>query len=624
MDSKTPIQHQREAQSRLFRNRCLWLVGFFTVIILALGVRLVQMQWANQAHYRTLSENNLLTYIPIPPSRGLITDRNGTWLAINKPTHTLALMPNRRQELVKTIKKLQTIIPISEREKKAFFKSLYQYRHYQPIPLKTKLTDREVALFYTDQYRLPGTLIETQLIRDYPEGSTVGPLLGYVGKINNRDKARIHFADYQAQPIIGKTGLEYQYENILHGEAGADMAQTNANGHIMQLLKHKAGHAGNNLQLTLDLRLQKKAQSLLKDQEGAIVMLDPRNGEIQAMVSGPTFDNNLFSGGISQHNYDQLLNDERHPLFNRALRGRFAPGSTIKPFYALMALNDGFVSKTYSFYDKGRFQVPGTKHVFHDWHASGHGWVNISKAIEVSCDVFFYKLANAMGIKRLNDSLFDFGFGEKTDIDLPHELSGILPTPEWKRGNTGKNWYTGDTIETGIGQGFFSATPLQLASATGALAMRGKHYKPHLLRAQIQPDGSVIKKPIEELAPTSPIKKDAWNTVVSAMRTVIDGRLGTAVRFGPHRHFTVAGKTGTAQVYGHTRDEERAQRNLPKKLRNNHLFIAFAPATNPTIAIAVIVEHSANADKKAGILLREYFRLQREDAKKKEATHASK
>ena len=622
MSSKTPIHHQREKHNRSFRLRTMILVGIFALLILTYCGRLIQLQWANYSHYSSLSQNNLLTYIPRAPSRGLITDRNGEMLAINKPSSTLALMPNKKRKLQATIRAIRKIIPISQREERLFFRSLGQYRHYQPIPLKTRLTEKEVALFYTNQFKFPGSLIRAELIRDYPTGSTMGAILGYVGRINSQDKKRINYNNYQAQPVIGKTGLERQYESILHGQSGAEAAATNANGHIIDLLDHHPATAGKNLTLTIDLRLQKKAQQLLKGIEGSIVMLDPRNGEILAMANAPTFDNNLFSGGISHANYNKLLKDPYHPLFNRALRGRFSPGSTVKPFYALMALNDKLIEPNTLIYDKGTYQVPGTQHVYHDWTwfigRGGHGWVNAKKAIESSCDTFFYDLAYKMGIRSMTDIWRQFGFGQKTGIDLPHELAGIAPSPDWKRGHFGKSWYTGDTIEAGIGQGYLSVTPLQLASSVGMLAMHGHRFRPHLLRATSNNNEAATIRPGEEILPAVTASEQAWKTMLRGMRAVIDGRDGTAFHFGSHRHFSVAGKTGTAQVYGHRRDEVMTRTNIPKKLRNNHLFIAFAPVEHPTVVIAVILEHQANADRKAGILLREYFKLQRADQKREQ------
>lgn len=547
-------------------------------------------------------------------------DRNGKLLAINKPSSTLALMPNKHSKLKATIQSLRKIIPISADEEDDFFHSLGQYRHYQPIPLKSRLTEKQVALFYTNQFQFPGCLIRTELIREYPTGSAMGAILGYVGRINSQDKKRINFNDYQAQPVIGKTGLERQYEDLLHGQSGAEAAATNANGHIIDLVDHHPAVAGKNLILTIDLRLQQKAQELLNGIEGSIVMMDPRNGEILAMANAPTFDNNLFSGGISHTNYNKLLSDPGHPLFNRALRGRFAPGSTVKPFYALMALNNNLIKPTTLIYDKGTYQVPGTEHVYHDWTwflgRGGHGWVDAKKAIESSCDTFFYDLAYNMGIRSMHEIWQRFGFGQTTGIDLPHELAGIAPSPDWKRGHFGKSWYTGDTIEAGIGQGYLSVTPLQLASSVSMLAMRGHRFRPHLLQATTVIDQSPVLAPHEEILPAVTASEQAWNTVLRGMQAVIDGRDGTAFHFGSHPHFSVAGKTGTAQVYGHRRDEVMTRDNIPKKLRNNHLFIAFAPVNNPTVVIAVILEHEANADKKAGILLREYFKLQQTDTKR--------
>lgn len=608
MAHKTPIQHQREQLNHVFRRRALCLLALFTLLILILAARLLQLQWSEYARYSTLSRHNQLTLIPLAPARGLITDRHGVRLAINMPTSTLSLMPNRRGKLSQTINALNTIIPISTHEKNHFFSSLSQYRHFQPVPLKHSLTENEVALFYTNEFKYPGALIQTQLKRYYPTHDAMGPIIGYTGKMNTRDQSTVNMEEYQAESIIGKTGVEKEYENILHGKSGANIAQTNANAHIVALITHHPAVGGRNLMLTIDAPLQETAHNLLKHSEGSIVMLDPRNGEILALARGPSFDDNAFINGISQKNYNTLLKDPDHPLFNRTLRGRYAPGSTIKPFYALMALSAGDVSPEFTLYDAGSFQVPGTKHVYHDWKRSGFGWINVTKAIEVSSDVYFYELAYKLGIDKMSTILDDFGFGRIVNIDLPHELSGILPTPDWKRRAFGNSWYTGDTIEAGIGQGFFSVTPLQLAYATGILAMKGRKFQPHIVKMIQDTNGTMRPVGIIELPPIQGLTTSAWHVVSNAMQLVIDGRHGTATHFGPHPGFTVAGKTGTAQLYGRSRDEENTRRNLPKRLRNNHLFIAFAPVNHPTIAIAVVLEHQPMPDKIAGILLRAYFK----------------
>lgn len=590
----------------LFRNRCfviLIIVLFFTLVLI---IRLAFLQIKNHHFYSTLSRHNLLSIIPIEPNRGLIFDRNGVLLAKNVPTFVLSIIPTSVQNLQATIKKLNKLIPITPDELKQFHHIRYQYRPYQPVPIKLKLTQDEVAKFYVNQYQFPGLIIQTYMMRYYPLGNIVSDVVGYVGRINQRELQQIDPVNYAINDNIGKTGIEKYYEKKLHGHMGAEEAEINATGRIVRILKRIAPKPGDNIYLTIDSKLQAEVEKIMGDESGAIVVMQPGTGQILAMITKPTFNPNLFISGLSQDDYLKLLNSPLHPLYNRAIRGQFAAGSTIKPFFALAGLDDDIVTPQYKIFDPGWFQLPNTSHIYHDWRREGHGWVNLRKAIIVSCDTYFYNLAMNMGINRIIDALHEFGFGKPTGIDMPSELTGLVPTPKWKMGSQGHSWYTGDTIETGIGQGFLLVTPLQLAQAVSILAEHGNRFKPDLLLKTVSPEGKItLQAPILK-PPVFFIEKN-WNLVIHAMQGVIDEPGGTAIFFGKHPGFTVAAKTGTAQVYGHQRDEDSIRTNIPKRLRNNHLFIAFAPVKNPQIAIAVVLEHSALADKIAGKIFNYYF-----------------
>lgn len=600
-------------ETHLFRLRFIALLCCLFIVVLIIIGRLVYLQLIQHHFYSTLSRQNLLGVIPIVPNRGLIFDRNGILLAKNIPSYTLAIIPDDVNHLDRTLEKLQKIISISPEQIKMFKRMRYQYRAYQPIPLKFKLTEQEVAKFYVNRYRFPGVLIETQMMRQYPFSENLSAALGYVGRINQRELAKVDPGLYDPTDSIGKMGIEKYYETWLHGKPGAEEAEINANGEIVRILKHIPAMAGRDLYLTIDSQLQLIAEKALHQESGAIVIMNPSTGEILALVSKPSYDPNPFVSGISYKAYEALLKAPQHPLYNRAIRGQFASGSTIKPFFALIGLDEGIINTTQKVYDPGWFQLPNTQHIYHDWNRGGHGWVNVTRAIEISCDIFFYTLATKMGIHRIDQVLQDFGFGQLTGVDVPEEVPGLVPTPEWKMKTQGQIWYPGDTVITGIGQGFFLVTPLQLAQAVSIIAMRGEHYQPHLLLKSILPNGETEMVPIVQKSPVTLKNPHYWDTVIEAMQGVVSNQ-GTAQFFGKH-DFTVAAKTGTAQVYGNNNhDEDSSQNNLPKHLRDNHLFIAFAPVNNPEIAIAIVIEHEAMADKIAGEIMNAYFQQEKKNA----------
>lgn len=587
-------------EKRLFSFRVIIasiLVGLLALLLLA---RLFDLQYLQYRYYSTQSKNNLLDTIPIAPNRGLIYDRNGELIAKNIPSFTLEVSPDKVHDLNRTLKQLQSILPITQQDIADFQRNMKRSRPYEPVPLYYQLDPQQVAQFYVNRYRFPGVTVDANLIRHYPLGDVTSQVLGYVGRINSRELATVDKDNYSATHYIGKVGIEKYYEQQLHGQVGSAEVEINANGKIIRALQKTEPVPGDNLYLTIDAKLQAVAQKALDGVAGSVVAIDPNNGQVLAMASAPTYDGNLFVTGISQANYDKLLNSPMHPLYNRAIHGEFAPGSTVKPFYALAALDQKLITPSWQIFDPGYFKIPGTKHIYHDWKLTGHGWVNVVKALYVSCDTFFYHLAWKLGISSLDIVLKSFNFGQATGIDMPDEDVGIVPSPKWKLKYKQTHWYTGDTIETGIGQGFMLVTPLQLAVAVATLATKGTMYQPTLLLKTQLPDGKIIPNQpviIKQIELRNP---EAWKTVYQGMQAVITNPKGTGWHFGRNPGYTVAAKTGTAQIYGHHRDEEHTRTDIPLKLRNNHLFIAFAPVKHPKIAIAVVVEH----DDRAAIIAR--------------------
>lgn len=602
MSSSQLKNHQRE--SRLFNRRCIAMLFFVGLFLVAIITRLVDLQILQYHAYRTQSLNNLLRVMPITPTRGLIYDRNGVLLASNIPVYNLTITADAVSDLDETLNQLKQFIPLTDTEVALFKRHIKLHPRYQPTVLKYHLSEAEMTAYYLNRYRLPGVNVDATMLRTYPLGKSFGHVIGYVGRINSREYEHVNHKNYQPSDYIGKTGIERYYEDTLHGQVGASLVETNASGEIVDKLKETPSTPGQNLYLTIDSKLQQFAEKALGKNNGAVVAIQPSTGEILALVTKPSYDPNPFVMGISQKAYKQLLDDPNHPLYDRAVRGLYSPGSTIKPFHALNGLSSETITPQFTIYDHGWFRVPGTKHIFHDDDPNGHGIVNLHKAIRVSCDTYFYGLATKLGITRIDDFLSKFGFGQLTHIDLPDELPGVLPSPNWKRANRGASWYTGDTVNVGIGQGMLLVTPLQLASATTMIANRGARYQPHLIMKTQQADGSY--RPVEPTPlPTIHIKPYYWHTVINAMESVIEH--GTARYYGAHPGYKVAGKTGTAQVYGTYRDEDTTDWQRPKQLRNNHLFIDFAPVRHPDITVAVVVEHASFADTIAGKVTRFYL-----------------
>lgn len=597
-------------EANLFTQRVFIACIIIIVLTFLLITRLFYLQIIQHNRYTTLSLQNQQVLIPIEPNRGLIYDRNGVLLAENIPSFSLDVIPDHVPDIRKTLAELSTLFDIDEEAIQQFFKQRRQHRSFEPVPLKLNLTDDEVARFYVNLYRFPGVTVTARLLRSYPLGPDSVTVLGYVGRINEKELKTIDSANYSASNYIGKIGVEHFYEDELHGVVGYNQVEVNASGQIVRVLKRFPPIPGDNLYLSIDSKLQHVAHQAFEGERGGLVAIDPTTGKVLAMVSHPNYDPNLFVNGISKRDYQQLREATDRPLYNRAVRGQYPFGSTIKPFYALQGLNEEVVSPQDSIYCNGYFQLPGVSKEWHDWNhkKGGHGQTNLHDAIMQSCDIYFYTLAHKMGITKMDEILHQFGFGEVTHLDNHEELPGVVASPEWKKKNQHTRWYPGDTIISGIGQGFMLVTPLQLASATATLSQRGVRYQPQLLHKIERPNGQIVtQKPIAKKPINIAVEED-WDVVINAMKDVISNPRGTAyVKFGQTDLYTAAGKTGTAQVYRPSYLSDKKDEEVEEKYRDNSLFIAFAPVEKPQIALAVIAENSHAAAKVARAVLDAFF-----------------
>lgn len=592
MYKRVPIKNHHQEVQLIGKRSMLALLGCFFIIGLLIW-RLAYLQLYKHDLYTTLSTKNWLDLVPVEPTRGLIYDRNGVMLAENISVFSLDIIPFQARDLAKNLPELQKIIQFSDNDLQQIKKILRQRRRFEEVPLKLRLTEEEVARFTESQHRFPGIFIKARLMRHYPYGEDFSHVLGYVGRINTQELNNIDTINYSASHYIGKMGIEKYYEEELHGTVGYEEVENDASGKPIRVLKEIAGTPGKNIYLTLDSGLQFAAQKALNGKRGAVVAIQPSTGQVLAMVSEPAYNPNAFVQGISQKDFQDLQLAPDKPLYNRALRGLYPLASTIKPYLALEGLQSGIATPEFTIYDPGWFQLSNNSRPFHDWWRPGHGYVDLHKAIVSSCDIYFYDLANKLGIRRMDNMLTAFGFGALTGIDLTDELPGVVASPEWKQKVKGTNWYGGDTIISGIGQGYMQTTPLQLAVATATLANRGARYIPYLLLAEQMPGKPyVLQQPI----PTEKIAladDEYWDLVINAMQDVIDSPQGTAYYYGRHKTYTIAGKTGTAQLASRRNPDLRdKQETLPEKLRDHHLFIAFAPIDHPKLALAIVTENS--------------------------------
>ncbi len=603
--------HQREIY--YFRLRLVLSLGFVLVLLFILLARFVYLQAIRHSHYQTLAENNRISVVPITPNRGLILDRNGVVLAHNYSAYTLEITPSKAGELEAVIDELSVLVDIQPRDRRRFKKLLAESRNFESLPIRNRLSDEEVARFAAQRYRFPGIEIKARLFREYPYREQTSHLIGYIGRINQTEIQQLEqdgtVANYRGSNHIGKTGIEQSYENALHGTTGIEQVEVDAGGRAVRMLSRIPPVSGNNLMLSLDIKLQEVAEKSFGKYRGALVAIDPRNGEILAFVSKPGYDPNLFIDGIDEQSWSELNNSPDVPLNNRALRGQYAPGSTIKPFMALAGLYYNKRDPGHTISDPGYFQLPGSSRQYRDWKKGGHGSVDMFKSIVVSCDPYYYGLAIDLGIDNISTFLPQFGFGKKTGIDMEGEASGLVPSQAWKQKRHKEKWYAGDTVSVGIGQGYNLATPLQLAFATAVLANDGVAWRPHLVK-QVQRNDQT---PAAEVKPafTLNLKPEHLALVKRAMVAVTQPG-GTAARAGAGAPYTFAGKTGTTQVIGMKQGEKYIESQVQERHRDHALFIAYAPANQPRIALAVLVENGGHGGATAAPIARkvlDYFLL---------------
>ena len=579
-------------ENRLIINRVVAALVVILFLNLLLAGRLIYLQISGHEHYSSLSQNNRIKISPLQPTRGLIFDRQGEILAQNITTYSLELIPEQVGNLEETLTGLQRLLDIDDREIEQFRRLRKRSKRFASIPLKWRMTERELAKFSVRRFQFPGAEVHARLARDYPYGNILAHVVGYVGRINEKELKSVDPAAYRGTNHIGKTGIEASYETMLHGKAGYEEIETNAQGRLINRLGQIPPESGVNLHLTLDIQMQKAAYNGLGTHNGAVVAIEAKTGNILVFTSKPGFDPNPFVHGIPVKDYDLLRSSADRPLFDRALRGQYPPGSTVKPFIGLAGLEHGVVDMRHSIFCPGFYQLPNVSHKYRDWKTWGHGHVDMNAAITQSCDVYFYGLAYSLGIERLSGFLKKFGFGSKTGIDLSGEKAGLLPSRKWKRKARNEPWYPGETLIAGIGQGFIQVTPLQLANATAQLANRGKAVRPHLVRRIERKAESMI--PLQQFSPDIQIDPRNAESIIQAMVNVVHGDRGTAHSISNGIDYKIAGKTGTAQVFTVKQEENYDESRIDKKLRDHALFMAFAPANNPRIAIAVVVENGGH------------------------------
>jgi penicillin-binding protein 2 len=603
-------------EQRTFTIRVLIAMLGACVLIGVVLTRLFFLQVMYFEHYEELSTGNRIRIEPLPPTRGLIFDRNGVLLAENIPAYQLELIPEEVDDIDATVVRLRELELLRPGDEERFYRALARTsRPFEPVPLRFRLSEEELARFAVSRQDFHGVDIRPRLARHYPLGATAVHVIGYVGSLSSDDKNTLDAASYAGTTHIGKTGIERAYESDLHGTVGYQQVLINAQGRALRVVAQDKPAPGLDLYLTLDVRLQSAAEAALADRRGAVVAIDPRNGDVLALASTPGFDPNPFGEGLSRAEYRALLTNPAKPLFNRALAGQYPPGSTVKPILGLAGLHFRAKNPWDKMYCPGHFSLPGNEHRYRDWKPEGHGSVNLAQSIEQSCDVYFYQLALDLGIDRLHAFTRQFSFGVRTGIDINGERRGLLPSREWKRTNFRRKadqvWFPGETVITGIGQGFWLATPLQLAHATGVVATRGKRHPPQLLDAVRDPLNGDIESMTRPAAQQIEIDNpDDWQYIVDAMSDVVYGTQGTARLVGQERPYTVAGKTGTAQVFTVGQEDKYDEEVLPEELRDHGWFVAFAPIDNPQIALAVLVENSggsAAAKPVASDVLDAYF-----------------
>jgi len=606
-------------EQRMFLQRALFATVMVALLILVLAGRALWLQVLQHTHYLELSQGNRARIEPLPPNRGIIYDRAGRVIAENTPAYQLELVREQAGDLDATLARLSRFGLLEADDVGRVRQLVLSRRSFEAVPILLQLDDEAIARYAVHRHELPGVMLETRMARHYPYGPIGAHALGYVGTISEEDLTRVDRERYFGTGVIGKTGIERAYEDELLGVGGYREVLVNAEGRPAILpegsdteLQEREPQAGRDLRLTLDIELQRVAEEAMAGRRGAVVAIDPWSGDVLVFASLPSFDPNGFARGISRRDYVALTDNPDQPLFNRVMRGTYPPGSTIKPVMALAGLEYDIIKPADTVYCPGHFSLPNSRHRFRDWKREGHGTVNMEGAVMQSCDVYFYRLANTLGIERIHDAMKRIGFGTPTGIDIEGERGGIMPSTAWKKTAFSRReqqvWFPGETVIVGIGQGYWTATILQLAKSTALLATRGQHFRPRLARALVDPlTGTVEERKAESLPPIELNNRDNWETIINAMVAVTTGPRGTALRASRGALYSIAGKTGTAQVYSVGQTERYDEKTVADRLRDHALFVAFAPADAPKLAIAVLVENGGAGSAVAAPIARAVF-----------------
>jgi len=603
------ILKDRDSESALIKRR-VYLSGLFILLFITLLLsRVFFLTVLQNDHYTTKAKDNRQKILPIAPIRGLIYSDSGVILAENKPTYSLQVIPEKIPDIDQLIRELRKIIHIGDEDVEQFKKLSGKKRRFERLPLRTDLNENEVALFSVNRHLFSSIDVVEGFNRHYPQGEEFVHSIGYVARIDENDLKNISKlgkdSNYSATTHIGKLGIEESYESYLHGEVGYQKVEVNAAGRVIRVLERESPKPGKNLYLTINLSLQRIAIESLNGRRGAVVAIDPRDGKILTFVSSPTYNPNDFASGIDKQSYKALISSKDRPLVNRVIQGKYPPGSTIKPFLALIALEGEIRNTKEEVWCPGWFSLPDHKHRYRDWKKEGHGHTNLDKAIVQSCDVFFYNLAHELGIDHIFAGLSRFGFGQASGIDIIGEKIGLLPSRKWKRNNLNEAWFPGETVILGIGQGYALTTPMQLVRATAAIANRGLLIEPRLVLGTNSPGEKGLSFNLDSPRHKISLKNNVfWDKVISSMKSVVHRAGGTAWRSGLNAEYYFAGKTGTAQIIGIDQEGEYKEEEIPDELKDHALFIAFAPVKSPEIALAIIVENGGSGSKTAAPIAR--------------------
>ncbi|GLR62660.1 penicillin-binding protein 2 [Marinospirillum insulare] len=593
-----------EKESRIFLFRGRLLLFFVVLLMLVLLGRMAYLQVFQYDLYTLRSERNRTSVEAIPPTRGLIYDRQGRLLADNLPSHSLTLTRELTDDVKLVVARICMLLELDAACQEALTERSFQRRRpFEPALLVDQLTEEQIARIAVNRHLLPGVDISAQLLRNYPGGEALSHALGYVGRISEEDMRTLDRRAYSGTHYLGKTGVERFYENQLHGQVGYRKVETNARGRVIKIVESELPIPGQDLELYLDAELQQKVYALLEGRRAAVVAIEPKTGGILSLVSSPGYDPNVFIGMLDSSEFNKLRRDPNLPLFDRASRGQYSPGSTIKPMLGVAALENGVVTRDYELQDTGYFQLPNDDRLYRNWKRSGHGLVDLARAIAVSNNTFFYNLAYNLGIDEMSSFMRRFGFGEDTALDVNNARTGLMPSREWKKATQKQPWFPGETLSTGIGQGYWLTTPLQLATATAVLANQGEWVQPRFLANKETKTESLAKKIVNkkniQLKDT-----ENWKYVFDAMADVMHGYEGTARFSGRGAQYRIAGKTGTSQVYSLSQEKNTTKTDLPEHLRDHAVFIGFAPVENPQIALAIVVENAGGGSTVAAPLAR--------------------